>query len=83
MRQEKAGKPHFASPHSQIGLGFIALVLSTYASAFYNVATNGPAMVRRKDGLLRMAGSFLNPFVRGFTKTYHVLHYPFPWTAQL
>lgn len=43
--QEKQGKPHFASPHSQVGLGFVCLVLSSYASAFYNVATNGPAMV--------------------------------------
>lgn len=45
-RQEKAGKPHFTSPHSKIGLGFVLLVLTTYASAFYNVATNGPVMVR-------------------------------------
>ncbi len=60
LNKEKAGKPHFTSPHSQVGIGFVLLVLSSYASAFFNVATNGPAAVssaKRGDGLAVTATS--------------------------
>jgi len=85
LNKEKAGKPHFTSPHSQVGIGFVLLVLSSYASAFFNVATNGPAAVssaKRGDGLAVTATSLSSSSSPSQTTHIHVQP-NFNWNSKL
>ena len=70
--QEQSGKEHFTSPHSLVGAAFVSLVAVSYASAFYNVATNGKQLVRRSaivlDGRHRGSGHPRSSYVHPLRK---------------